>query len=125
LASSGGWCVASACKTPTLHLALKVLVNTRKRLLSLIHQLCIILLAFKSAPPSVDWHWQVVCMLYSVANLYVNMTYLPFYKPSVNIANILHGCIFLGATVFLSCAHLRGVPHVGSSSARNDSYGTR
>ncbi len=64
-------------------------------------------------------------MLYSVANLYVNMTYLPFYKPSVNIANILHGCIFLGATVFLSCAHLRGVPHVGSSSARNDSYGTR
>ncbi len=57
----------------------------------------------------------MVCVLFSGVNLYVNVIYLPFYKPVMNLANVLHGCLFLGGTMFFSCAHLRGVPQVSNA----------
>ena len=48
--------------------------------------------------------------------MYSNMMFLPFYKPVMNIANILHSGCFTSATVFLACAYVRGMPEVCSSS---------
>ena len=59
---------------------------------------------------------QVVCALYSAAAMYSNMMFLPFYKPVMNIANILHSGCFTSATVFLTCAYVRGIPEVCTSS---------
>ena len=61
---------------------------------------------------SLSFREQVVCAVYSVAATYSNLAFLPFYKPVMNIANILHSGAFASATVFLVCAHVRGVPEV-------------
>jgi hypothetical protein len=61
--------------------------------------------------------WQVACSLFSLCNLYLNTTYLPFYKPIMNIANIVHGAIFAWATFLLATCVLRGMPEVGAVGA--------
>ena len=55
---------------------------------------------------------QLVCAIFSFVNLYMYIVYLPFYKPIVNLTNILHGCVFASATMMFSCSYLRGVPEV-------------
>ncbi len=55
---------------------------------------------------------QVVCVIFSIVSLRSHVTYLPFYKPVVNIANIVHSGLFASATLFLLCAYMRGVPEV-------------
>ncbi len=48
----------------------------------------------------------------SLLNLYMNVVFLPFYKPAMNIANVLHGCVFAWATLMFLCAYMRGIPEV-------------
>ncbi len=55
---------------------------------------------------------QVACGIFSIVNVYLNLVYLPFYKPKVNVFNILHGCAFMWATMCLGVAHLRAKPQV-------------
>jgi hypothetical protein len=50
---------------------------------------------------------QVMCMVFSVLNLGMLVMYLPFYKPAMNIASIVHGAVFAFATLVLALAMLR------------------
>ena len=52
------------------------------------------------------------CAVFSIVNLYANIVYLPFYKPLVNMVNVMHGMLFASATGFMCVAILRGVPQV-------------
>ena len=53
-----------------------------------------------------------ICAVFAIGNLYVNVAYLPFYKPIMNMVTVMHAMVFLSATVFLGVAVLRGVPQV-------------
>jgi hypothetical protein len=55
-----------------------------------------------------------------VVNLYLNLKFLPFYKPEVNVTNILHGCAFAWGTMCLSVAYLRGVPQASYKKLRSN-----
>ena len=58
---------------------------------------------------------QLVCVLFSGLNVYLNLMYLPFYKPIMNIANIIHSGMFSSATLFLGCCWFRGEAKVRES----------
>ena len=53
-----------------------------------------------------------ICVIFAVGNLYVNVAYLPFYKPISNTTTVMHAMLFTSGTVFLGVAMLRGVPQV-------------
>ena len=55
---------------------------------------------------------QALCFLFGGVSTYLYITLLPFYRPSMNIANIIHSMVFVFATVLLTCAWVRGVPEV-------------
>ena len=55
---------------------------------------------------------QLVCVLFSGLNVYLNLMYLPFYKPIMNLANMIHGCIFASASLMLTYARMRQKPEV-------------
>ncbi len=57
-------------------------------------------------------HLQAVCVIFSVVSVYINSEFLPFYKPAMNIANILHSCVFALATLMFLCAEFRKHPEV-------------
>ena len=60
---------------------------------------------------------QVVCVVFSGVNVYLNMLYLPFYKPAMNLANLIHGCIFASASLMLTYARMRQKAEVRLSRA--------
>lgn len=64
-------------------------------------------------------HWQsleqAACGVFSLASLYTNTTFLPFYKPAMNIAHILHSCVFTLASLMFLYAEIRRHPEVSLS----------
>ena len=50
--------------------------------------------------------------MFGSVSTYLYITLLPFYKPSMNIANIIHSMVFVFSTLLVTCAWLRGVPEV-------------
>ena len=63
-------------------------------------------------PPCLCVSCQALCFMFGSVSTYLYITLLPFYKPSMNIANIIHSMVFVSATVLLTCAWVRGVPEV-------------
>jgi hypothetical protein len=57
----------------------------------------------------------VVCAVFSVTSTFLYVMYLPFYKPIMNIANIIHSGMFSSATLFLGCCWFRGEAKVRES----------
>jgi 4-hydroxybenzoate polyprenyltransferase len=53
-----------------------------------------------------------MCVVFSFASLTMYVLYLPFYKPVMNIASIIHSSVFASATLFMACAEVRGFPEV-------------
>ena len=58
---------------------------------------------------------QAACGVFSLASLYTNTTFLPFYKPAMNIAHILHSCVFTLASLMFLYAEIRRHPEVSLS----------